>query len=164
MKVLGIPWDQNNDKLVLNLSFFAHAAAEEKVTKRVVISTIARLFDPLGIAAPACVLLKQLFQEICKMKIGWDDCLPSEISIRFQHIVQEMARVSSIEFDRSLMKGINPTDVKAVEIHICGPAFLLEPPEIGLDFSSLCRMNFSCYLRMKQLNKTYLQFLQEAWN
>ena len=125
IKVLGIPWDQNNDKLALNLSFFAHVAAEERVTKRVVISTIARFYDPLGIAAPTCVLLKQLFQEICKIKIGWDDCLPSEISIRFQHIVQEMARVSSIEFDRSLMKGINPNDVKAVEIHGFGDASII---------------------------------------
>eukprot|EP00795_Rhopilema_esculentum_P014920 gene14920-6058_t len=159
VKVLGIPWDQNKDKLALNLIFFAHVATEERVTKRVVISTIAPFHDPLGIAAPTCVLLKQLFQEICKIKIGWDDCLPSKISIRFQQIVQES--VLSIEFDRSLMKSINPNDVKAVEIHGFGDASIIALGAcVYIRFLTFDDQQYNRYDKLLRITAIVLKFIK----
>jgi hypothetical protein len=44
-------------------------------TKRNVVSMTARFFDPLGIVSPVTVLFKMFFQQLCEVKLGWDDPL-----------------------------------------------------------------------------------------
>jgi len=114
LKVLGIPWDKDKDKFLINFASFNEGAVKETITKRVVISTIARCYDPHGLLAPIIVPLKQLFQEICKIKISWDDKLPVEIASRFQEILHDIVMVREIELDRCL---INEENVEFLEIH-----------------------------------------------
>ena len=75
-KVLGILWDQNSDKRAFDLSLMTADAQLEHVTKRSVLSTIARFYDPLGLLSPITVPLKQIYQVVCKMKVNWDAQLP----------------------------------------------------------------------------------------
>ena len=49
---------------------YANIAAELPLTKRLVLSVVARLFDPLGLLAPIIVPMKVLFQELCVSKCG----------------------------------------------------------------------------------------------
>ena len=71
MKVLGILWDQNSDKMNLDLSVMTAEASLEHVTKRSNLSSIARFYDPLGIISPIIVPLKQICQDVCKMKVKY---------------------------------------------------------------------------------------------
>ena len=114
LKVLGIPWDKDKDKFLINFASFNEGAVKEKITKRVVISTIARFYDPLALLVPIIVPLKQLFQQICKIKISWDDRLPVEIASRCQEILHDIVMVREIELDRCL---INEENVEFLEIH-----------------------------------------------
>ncbi|GFV31659.1 uncharacterized protein TNCV_692331 [Trichonephila clavipes] len=47
-------------------------------TKRCVLSTIARLFDPLGLLGPVVARAKIFMQSLWRLKIDWIDELPSE--------------------------------------------------------------------------------------
>ena len=58
------------DELKFDLSNFSAAAEQEKITKRHILSTTARFFDPLGLLSPVIVPLKRIFQEVCELKIG----------------------------------------------------------------------------------------------
>lgn len=74
-KVLGIPWNTDNDDIRLA---FPQWAQEGPCTRRVVLSTIASLFDPLGIAGPALLKAKLFFQRLWGMTGGWDDPIEPE--------------------------------------------------------------------------------------
>ncbi|UYV73416.1 hypothetical protein LAZ67_10003104 [Cordylochernes scorpioides] len=58
-KILGIVWDHVQDTFRVNITL-----PEEVVTKRDLLSNIARIFDPLGFLSPTTVALKIIMQEL----------------------------------------------------------------------------------------------------
>ena len=77
-KVLGIPWDNKNDTLTFDLTKIGKGIQVNKPTKRVILSSLATLFDPLGLLSPIGVQARVLFQNLCVGKIDWDDPIPRE--------------------------------------------------------------------------------------
>ncbi|XP_044573965.1 uncharacterized protein LOC123258153 [Drosophila ananassae] len=75
-KTLGIRWQANKDEF-----FFAPSDITPKavLSKREVLSQIARLFDPAGWLAPFVIRAKIFMQEIWLQQLGWDDPLPAEL-------------------------------------------------------------------------------------
>lgn len=71
-KVIGVTWDNEADKLIFNLGDITQYLAEDVVTKRLVLSSIAKVYDPLGMLSPITTTLKMLFQTICKKNDNWD--------------------------------------------------------------------------------------------
>ena len=53
-------------------------ALGEKFTKRTLVSKCAGVFDPLGLVTPFTAKLKLDLSVITKLKVGWDDALPTE--------------------------------------------------------------------------------------
>ena len=51
----------------------------DHLTKRVLVSDIAKTFDALGWFAPTIIKAKILLQRVWEAKIGWDDSLPGSI-------------------------------------------------------------------------------------
>lgn len=76
MKILGLTWNRSTDEFeyVVNLPPLNYP-----VTKRKVISEIARLFDPLGWLAPTIIKAKIFIQKIWITGIDWDDQLPADL-------------------------------------------------------------------------------------
>ena len=73
MKILGLSWNRSNDEFQYTVQL---PSLETPVTKRKVISDIARLFDPLGWIAPVIIIAKVFIQKIWMSGIGWDEELP----------------------------------------------------------------------------------------
>ena len=48
------------------------------ITKRSILSVAAKIYDPLGLISPVTLRLKQMFQELCKSKVDWDEPLNDE--------------------------------------------------------------------------------------
>ena len=61
-KVLGMPWDNLNDTLTFDLTRIGKGIHVNKPTKRVILSSLATLFDPLGLISPIGVKAKVLFR------------------------------------------------------------------------------------------------------
>ncbi|UYV84784.1 hypothetical protein LAZ67_X003485 [Cordylochernes scorpioides] len=64
-KILGIVWDHVQDTFRVNITL-----PEEVVTKRDLLSNIARIFDPLGFLSPTTVALKIIMQELWRDTYG----------------------------------------------------------------------------------------------
>lgn len=62
-KVLGLPWDTENDDFVFEFSKLADAAKKVTLTKRNLLSLLASQFDPLGWIGPIIIRMKMLFQK-----------------------------------------------------------------------------------------------------
>ena len=84
MKILGLKWLTRIDR-------FSYDGLEVPVdlvtTKRLVLSFLARLYDPLGFLAPFTMMAKILIQEIWQLGLDWDSGVPPDIHTRFLHWV-----------------------------------------------------------------------------
>jgi hypothetical protein len=63
-KLLGLPWNREQDTLSVEMS------VEECTTKRSVLSELAKVYDPLGLASPTTLVAKLLYREICYAKLS----------------------------------------------------------------------------------------------
>lgn len=110
-KILGLAWKPDTD------TFHFSAAALHSVatlTKRVVASEIASLYDPLGLIAPVLIGAKIILQELWLIKVGWDDPLPQETQQRWKSFREQLQQLTQLSIPRWLGNVRNNT---TVEIH-----------------------------------------------
>ncbi|XP_071577161.1 uncharacterized protein [Temnothorax nylanderi] len=74
IKVLGIIWNPLLDVFQFRVSI----PSSPTKTKRTILSTIAKFFDPLGWAAPVTITTKIFMQQLWLLKCQWDEELPSQ--------------------------------------------------------------------------------------
>lgn len=123
-KALGVGYLVQEDKLFVMVSInFSRRKkmrteidlTEEEVevktpnllTRRVLLSQIAGLYDPIGLATPVkqkgVILVRRAFQEAGKLtKDTWDEPLSDGLKGKAIELFKEYARLSSIKFHRSL--------------------------------------------------------------
>ena len=75
-RTLGIEWNAELDHFRLTVSEFPPL---EAVTKRLLVSDIAKVYDVLGWFSPSVIKMKILLQNVWERKIGWDDEVPSAL-------------------------------------------------------------------------------------
>ena len=76
---LGVHWHVNNDNF-----FYSVNPPQEIYTRRKVLSTVASVFDPMGLVSPFVLLGKQILQEACAAGLDWDDELPDPLKQRYK--------------------------------------------------------------------------------
>ncbi|XP_029178450.1 uncharacterized protein LOC114946190 [Nylanderia fulva] len=76
VSALGIRWDPAADTLTLKVTL---PSDHKAVTKRVALSEVARLFDPLGWVAPVLIFGKIFIQDLRVRGCDWDEPLDTEL-------------------------------------------------------------------------------------
>ena len=89
-KVLGLYWDQQRAVISLKISEIFKEAVNIIPTKRNILSIIASVYDPIGYQQPLVIMLKILFEEICKLNIKWEDNIGELVNKR-DEIVKSLA-------------------------------------------------------------------------
>ncbi|GBM73122.1 hypothetical protein AVEN_46271-1, partial [Araneus ventricosus] len=100
--VLGLSWDVVSDELSCKLPANTDCTQEKPVTKRVLLSVINSVYDPIGFTAPALLLPKLLMQEAWRGKIGWDEVLPVELEHKYRLWEKTMHFMSKCSISRRL--------------------------------------------------------------
>ena len=117
-KVLGIKWDSEKDVF----SFEGISVNDDLcLTKRVVLSLISRLFDPLGLITPFSVRAKTLFQTTWCEGLDWDQILPGELANAFRDWVRDLTLLKTWTIPRRYFDSLwsqNPP----LSIHAFGDA------------------------------------------
>ncbi|XP_046145697.1 uncharacterized protein LOC114881477 [Osmia bicornis bicornis] len=108
-KILGLSWQPLAD----HFWFSAARTFRDAVTKRTILSEVARLFDPLGFLAPLTIRAKILLQELWLEQLGWDEPLPPSTALRWTTFRTELQDLSVLHIPRWL----NLTPEVRVEIH-----------------------------------------------
>ena len=62
---------------------------EETPTKRIVLRTMARVYDPLGMVAPVTLVSKEIYRENCDRKLSCDEELPPDVKKRWRKWINE---------------------------------------------------------------------------
>lgn len=101
LKTLGIIWNANTDELKYSINNVK--VNTKSVTKRTVLSTIAQIFDPLGLIGPAIIKAKLLIQKLWCLKLGWDDDIPGKLKEEWLEFVSQIQCLNEIKIDRHVL-------------------------------------------------------------
>ncbi|GFT51812.1 uncharacterized protein TNCV_4440991 [Trichonephila clavipes] len=74
-KTFGVSWNPVKD----TFSFKVDVIPRDSYTTRTVLSTIVRLFDPLGLLGPVVSEAKMFMQKLWRLGIDWKDQLPNKV-------------------------------------------------------------------------------------
>ena len=118
-KVLGVAWNPVEDKFCfkvkLNFSERKKLRTEpdikwhqlqEKIpqdlTKRMILSQVNSIYDPLGLAGPFTVRAKIMMRQLWarELKIDWDDPLPEEYKRDWVKFFSDLFGMNNIKFDK----------------------------------------------------------------
>jgi hypothetical protein len=81
IKTLGLLWHPLSDQFLISKGTCAQKLREPKtspVSKHIISSIVATIFDPLGLISQG-VVYKIFLQQLWQHKLDWDDQLPSEL-------------------------------------------------------------------------------------
>ena len=117
-KVLGLEWNPQKDCFSFTCLTVTRGLV---VTKRIILSFIARSFDPLGFSAPFIMSAKIMFQQLWQLKLDWDVPAPEEIQLSFLQWCDDLEILRGWMLPRSFT-GYPWRDVVTFELHGFGDA------------------------------------------
>lgn len=111
IKTLGLFWQSNLDNLRVNVNSPSNETS--KVTKRIVISEVAKIFDPIGLVSPIVVCGKLFMQVLWNLRVDWDEALSMQHHTFWCNFRAELPKLNSLLIPRHLFKGcVNPTSIQ----------------------------------------------------
>ena len=100
-KVLGSLWLPEEDVLTFETSL-SQFIEEDVWTKRKVLSTLFRLFDPDGKASPYTIIGKIILQKIVATRVDWDEKLEGPLVDEWKRWLSDANKISDIKIPRWL--------------------------------------------------------------
>ena len=61
--------------------------------------------------------LTGMFQEMCQLKIGWDEALPEELCLKWKEVAEDMFRISVISVPLCILVWMEAEDAKSIQLH-----------------------------------------------
>ena len=115
--LLGVRWYPDSDCFAFDSSMNLHT--DVVPTKRIVLSCIARFYDPLGFAAPFVMEAKIIFQNIWRLGLNWDAPLPDDLADQFASWLGGLQALRTWRVPRRLteLHGWSETHALGVELH-----------------------------------------------
>ena len=97
-KVLGLVWDTITDTF---RPMIPSVCETGRLTKRKLLSDIAKLFDILGWCSPAIIIPKLLLQRLWAECTGWDETVPPAIGEVWERWSKEIGDIQKYSIQRS---------------------------------------------------------------
>lgn len=94
MKTLGIRWNAKSDIFYYTIGTINDSRT---VTKRQILSVIARLFDPLGWLGPIVIVAKILMQQLWEANTNWDQAVPPLVRIKWNSFKENLPHIQTLK-------------------------------------------------------------------
>ena len=92
--MLGVVWDSSTDTFSFAVKSDLLVCQEPiQLSKRIVLSQTARIYDSVGFASAFIVRAKITLQALWKRGISWDEELPPELSPRWKKTISRYGAV-----------------------------------------------------------------------
>lgn len=107
-KVLGTSWNFKTDKFHFKVRADLLKLVDRpshvpvKMTKRIILSQVARIYDPIGFTAAFLVRVKVSMQHLWQLGLDCDEKLPPTVQDKWISLFQEMKELDNVSFDRAL--------------------------------------------------------------
>ncbi|XP_062416200.1 uncharacterized protein LOC119213942 [Pungitius pungitius] len=100
LKVLGLVWRPERDDFVFDQKGLIDILQDKENTKRSVLQTSARIFDPIGFLTPFTIRVKCLFQEMWERGLSWDEPLPIDLTEKWEQWCMELPLLHLVAIPR----------------------------------------------------------------
>ncbi|GFW28046.1 integrase catalytic domain-containing protein [Trichonephila clavipes] len=126
-KTLGLLWKPHPDSFAFKISLMTSNCDNLIVTKKSVISTIARIFDPLELIGPVITRAKILLQSLWQLKLDWNDPLPLNLVSYWKSFIDASEYIDCLDIplyclqDKSIrteLRGFSLTRLKGRTKHV----------------------------------------------
>ena len=94
-KTLGMEWCMKEDMLR-----FARLSPSSPSTRRGILSTVASLYDPLGLISPFTLIGKLILQETCATGTKWDELIPQALEDKWNIWIGELEHLPELLIPR----------------------------------------------------------------
>ena len=112
-KTLGIEWHSVLDHFRLNV---ADRSPHDQLTKRALVSDIAKTYDVLGWFAPVIIKAKILLQKVWESRVDWDEDVPEPVADEWSLWSSQLKSLSQVHIPRCYF----PKEVEIVSIQLHG--------------------------------------------
>ncbi|XP_074031851.1 uncharacterized protein [Leptinotarsa decemlineata] len=99
VKILGLKWNPTLDVFLYDV-----ISLDRGCSKRIILSEISKIFDPLGFLAPLSFFAKHLIKYLWILGLEWDQLPPPEVVERWSQYKQELSLLSEIKIPRHIPK------------------------------------------------------------
>ncbi|XP_018300724.1 uncharacterized protein [Mycetomoellerius zeteki] len=110
LKTLGLIWNTQDDEICYATNPIKRF---ERVTKRNILSEIAKIFDPIGLLGPVILYAKKLIQNVWRCGIQWDEPVPQTICNEWLEFSRQWEIMDQMSFPRKL----STTNHSDIQIH-----------------------------------------------
>ncbi|XP_070170934.1 uncharacterized protein [Polyergus mexicanus] len=100
LKTLGIAWRAYDDMLHYSVRSIDRV---ERITKRIIFSEVAKIFDPLGILGPIILHAKKLMQNLWRCKLDWDESIPPSIHTAWTDFAIQLDSLKELSINRQVL-------------------------------------------------------------
>lgn len=97
IKVLGICWNPNEDCFQFKISMSPDL---KHYTKRDILSSIAKQFDPFGWISPVIIVAKIILQRLWLTGLSWDDQVSDDIATTWENYKNQLSALGCIKIGR----------------------------------------------------------------
>lgn len=96
ISILGLQWIPSSDCFTYKINI----PQSEVYTKRVVLSDIAKIFDPCGFLSPVVIKAKIFIQTLWTRGLGWDSPLPSDLTNQWTLFTEQLHLLENVMLPR----------------------------------------------------------------
>lgn len=109
--VLGMQWNQHTDTF-----HFSYNTSEPRgpISKRFILSRVAKLFDPLGLLGPIIVIAKLIIQDLWQSGLQWDESVTQDIHTRWSRFEAQLDELNRLRIPRCIK---SHTEYGFIQIH-----------------------------------------------
>ena len=112
IKTLGLHWNTSTDHFLFKVKIL-NPETESPLTKRLLLSEISKIFDPMGWLSPVIITTKIIMQDLWKEKTDWDEPPPTHIQSRWYQFKQDLPALEKIRIPRCFQ----PMAADSLQLH-----------------------------------------------
>lgn len=98
-RALGVLWRIEEDVFGYDVT-----PPMKPVTRRGMLSTVSSVYDPLGFVSPFILRAKLIFQESCRLALGWDETVPDGLSEQWVQWLEDLPDIATFTVPRCLKR------------------------------------------------------------
>ncbi|KAL0177328.1 hypothetical protein M9458_026222, partial [Cirrhinus mrigala] len=94
-RALGVQWCIRSDQFKFHVNI-----QQRPLTRRGILSMMSSVYDPLGMLSPVTLPAKNILQELCRLRTGWDDAVPDYLAQQWSRWMEELQQLTNVGVDR----------------------------------------------------------------
>ncbi|XP_062700972.1 uncharacterized protein LOC115254910 [Aedes albopictus] len=127
-RVLGIIWNPKEDKFSFSTEhredLKRYLSGKEIPTKRIVLSSVMGLFDPLGLLSTFIIHGRVLIQNLWRTGCDWDEQIDQASELEWRRWIGRLPDVEAVRIPRAYFGRWKSTEIETLQLHVFTDASL----------------------------------------